>query len=171
MKEKGWNPSILGWGLAGFVGAPAAAKRTDAVNFGYHLSRGSHTTESTEEEMDDKNEIKRAAAQAARGDKSVLNEMRNSGQITKKQYDRVIKKIPRFGSVVNPKYVPEINRVINILTMDNTLKVIDKMTDREKELSRRLVRRKFKNMVKRKEHTNIEEDAMRDELIKRGYDL
>lgn len=171
MEQKGWRPEALALGLAGFVSAPAAAKRSDAANYGYHLSRGSHTTESTEEEMDDKLEIRRAAAAAARGDKQPLEDMLNSGQISKRQYRRILKKIPRFGSQKNPLYVPTINRVINILTVPNTILVIDKMTEEERKVSKRLVEQKYANMVRRKEHGQPYMDAQKDELLKRGYDI
>ena len=129
------------------------------------------TTESTEEEMDLKLEVRRAAAAAARGDMSKLDKLLDDEKISNRQYKRVMKKIPRFGTQVNEDFVPEINRVISILTVPNTLRVIDKMTTTEKELSRDLVEKKYNNMVKRKEHGQTYMDEQEAELLKRGYDI
>jgi hypothetical protein len=168
-KRKGFTPEVLMMSLVGMTDAPAAAKRSDAVNYGYHLSRGAHTTQKTEEEADQKAEVQRAQAAAARGNKQPLLKLKRDGKISKRQYGRILKKIPRFGSRPNPAYVPEINRVVNLLTVPDTIKLIAKMSTHERKLTESLIRRKYHNMVKRKEHGAEYVERQRNALKQLGY--
>jgi hypothetical protein len=170
-KRKGFSSEVLMFSLLGMTDAPAAAKRSDAVNYGYHLSRGAHTTQTTDEESDQKAEIQRAQAAAGRGNKKPLMKLRADGKISKRQYGRILKKIPRFGSRPNPAFVPEINRVVNLLTIPDTIKLIGKMSPKELSFTESLIKRKFKNMIKRHEHGKAYEDRQRAALKELGYDI
>ena len=138
-------------GLAGLTSAPATAKRSIATNMAFQLRREEHKGKPVSvEDMEIKDSVKRAAYQYAHGDKKALNNLVKDGTITAKQKINALSRQPMLDGKRNPLYKDELKAAIKHLSIEGTLKVWKKMTDKEKKKTRQTIIKKAQNIQKRK---------------------
>jgi hypothetical protein len=164
-ERKGFDAGDTALSLLGMTSAPAVAKRSAATNRAFEIRREEYKGKTVSEEvMELKDETKRAAYAYGNGDKKPLNELRSKGKISKRQYDIAITRIPRINGKVNPKYESPLSVAMRGLTMASALEVWELMSDNEKSEQRALVKKKYRNMVGRKDKSPIEKTKIRKQM-------
>jgi hypothetical protein len=144
--------STMALSMFGIQDAPAAAKRTNATNLAFELSRKEYKgKEVTEEEMDLKDNLKRAMAQYARGDSTRINELRKNGMVSDRQYQIALTRYPVIDNQPNPLYKDQLSTAVKRLTVKSALKVFAEMTDTERANHSAEIQKKINNMKNRKD--------------------
>ena len=151
-QAEGFNPKSIPMSLLGFSDAPAFAKRSHAANLAFDLSRREYKgREMTEDEMDLKDDLKKAMQAYVRGDKSKVDELLAEGKVSDRSYKIALTRYPVLDNEPNPQYKDPLSQVLGRLSVKSALKVYEKMTDTEKETHSGEMVKKINNMSLRKD--------------------
>ena len=151
-QAEGFNAKNIPMSLMGFSDAPAFAKRSHATNLAFDLSRREYKgREMTEEEMDLKDDLKKAMNAYVRGDKTKVDEMLAEGKVSDRAYKIALTRYPVLNNEPNPKYKNPLSQVLGRLTVKSALKVYEEMTDEEKVAHLPEMNKKLNNMKIRKD--------------------
>ena len=170
-QKKGLNFNDIAFGIAGMTDAPAVSKRSAAVNEAYRLRRKQFTLSGvTQDEMAVKDATSRAAYQYAKGNRDELRDMLRDQEISPQEYINAIKTLPRIDGKPNPLYKDPLISAMGSLSIENTLKIWDKMSDNEKRKTRNAVTKKYINAVKstNKKRTTKEKREIRKNMHDQG---
>jgi hypothetical protein len=149
-KAKGFQFTDLGLSTLGFVDAPAAAKRSKAANLAFEVRREEYKGSTiAAEDMELKDETKRAAYQYGQGNKGPLNELLREQKISKEQYKNALKRIPLINGRKNPLYEDPLTSAMGGLTLEGAFRVWQAMTDKEKATHRQAMLKKYQNTMRR----------------------
>jgi len=167
-QQKGLSPSLL-LALGGFTDAPAAAKRSDAANKAFALRRKQFGGMAiTEEEMEEKDDVRNAMYKYGQGDPTDINQMIAEGKVTPKQFEKAKTRLALIGGKKNPTYKNPLSQALKGLTMDGAIEVWDYMTDKEKEKHRSEIVVKYHNMMARKDQPPQTKQRISSELRELG---
>jgi len=168
-RDKGFSPSDIVVGGLGMTSAPAAAKRSDATNLAFEIRRKENPgKEISPEQMEEKDALKRAMYAYQKGDKTVMNNMLKEGRVSQRKYDIALTRIPLINGKANPKYRDQLTQAIEGLTMESALKVWDKMSTVERTKTSGLLKKKYHNMLARKDKSDLQKQAIRVSMKENG---
>ena len=168
IREHGMNKSI-GVSFLGMTDAPAAEKRTEATNKAYDLARGERKGgETTEDEMEERDDLRRAMYLYGQGDKTEINQMRRDGLISTRQFNNALSKLPRINGKKNPAFVPELQRALKRLTIESAIETWGHMTETEKKRYRPQIMQKYSNMVARQDKSRSKKKEIREAMQEAG---
>jgi len=168
-KTKGWKPSDLGIALMGLTSAPASALRTDATNKAFELGRKEYKgKELTEDDMAEKDLLKRAMYAWQNGDKSKIDELRREGRVSERQIQIAKARYPKLMGQKNAAYVEPLGTQLKRLTIEGAIETYDKMTDNEKAKHKKDIRQKYFNMLARDDKPKTKKDEVKKEMKERG---
>jgi hypothetical protein len=150
-QAQGMDPSMLA-SLAGFSDAPASAKRSEAANLAFDLSRRENMgKETTEDEMDLRDDLKRAMRKYVEGDRSDVDRLLKEGKVSPRQYEIALTRYPIINNRENSKYKDQLSQALQRLTVKSALKVYEEMTEAEKAKHTKEITKKVNNMLLRKD--------------------
>jgi hypothetical protein len=162
-QDQGFNAGSLVKGALGFTDAPASAKRSRAANIAFDLSRREYKgKETTEEEMELKDDLRRAMNAYVTGDKSRVNKMLAEGVISKRQYDIAVTRYAILDNKKNPLYKDQLSQALARLTVKSALKVYEEMTPIEKKKHDSEITKKINNMMLKREASPVEIKRLRN---------
>ena len=163
VRDNGYTPAAA-LSFAGITDAPASAKRSEAVNLAYEIARREYKgKEINEEDMDLKDNLKRAMKQYADGDRSKLSELMASGAVSKRQADIAMTRYPVIDNKPNPRYKDPLAQILGRLTVPGSLKVYEAMTVQEKTTHAADITKKVNNMMLRKDTPDVKKQEYRKE--------
>lgn len=161
--EEGMSSRML-FNLAGMQDAPASAKRSVAANAAFDLSRREYKgKEITEDEMEMKSVLKRAMQEYVKGDKTSVDALLASGEVSKRQYDIALTRYPVLNNAPNPLYKDPLSQAIQRLTVKSSLKVYSLMKESEKAKHTAEIQKKINNMKLRKDTPKVLQDRYIEE--------
>lgn len=161
-KQKGVEWNSLMFSLLGMTQAPAVTKRSEAANYAYQLRREQFQGMRTDkDQMDLKDETRRAAYQWGKGDKQPLMDLLKEGKVSPIKFRNALAKIPRINGRPNPRYVKPVVAAFKGLTIDGALEVWEYASDNEKKLLKPYLFKKYQNAIARRTISNEQrKDAM-----------
>jgi hypothetical protein len=162
-----WKPMVLAG--AGFTDAPAAAKRSEAANKAFEIRREEYKgKEVSPEEMLEKEAIRRAMYAYSMGNKGPLQELRDKGEISPRQFQMARERMPLIDGKKNPVYKNPLSQALRGLTIGGAMEVWGYMTEGEKKSHKREIRKKYSNMMARRDHSPRHKQEVREEMEKLG---
>jgi len=168
-KQKGLDLNSTVMATLGMTDAPAAAKRSRATNIAFaHRRKEFRGRAVSSDEMKLKDNIKRAAYLYGKGNKKPLLDMLHDGRITRQKFKNALERVPRINGKKNPSYKTPLYVAIKGLTINSALDVWNEMSDNEKKKHRGQIIKKYRNVLKRKDRTRAEKNAIRDEMKELG---
>jgi exonuclease III len=117
--------------------------------------------------MDKKSAFFRALNEYSKGDRTKIKKMLESGEISKRQFELGLERLPLIDNKPNPLYKPQLKQVLGRLTIEGALEVWEDMTDRERKLYRADIIKKYSNVMSRKDKSP--ED--KKELVKKMKEM
>jgi hypothetical protein len=168
-RETGFNPKTVIIAGLGMTDAPASAKRSDATNEAFALRRKEDKgKEVTEEQQDQKNKLKRAMYAYQQGDKSKVNEMLASGELSRRQYDIALTRVPLIAGRPNPKYQDQLAQAFKGLTIEGKLKTWEHMSESEQKKHKGALMKTYFNMRARQDKSPAEKQKAKEEMRAKG---
>jgi hypothetical protein len=138
--------------MLGFSNAPASTMRSKAANLGFEIRRQENKgAKLTEEDVEARNEIKKAMREFAVGDKRAVNRLKREGKMSQRQFEKGLTSLPTIDGHPNPRYKDQLTKVLSGMTVGGSLKVYTVMTDAEKKKHGPEIQKKINNMKARKE--------------------
>jgi hypothetical protein len=145
-ESEGMSKTML-FNAFGAQDAPASAKRSSATNLAYDLSRREYKgKEQTEDDMELKDDLKRAMSAYVKGDKSKVDGLLKDGKISKRQYDIAMTRYPILNNAPNTKYKDNLSQALNRLSVKSAIKVYEEMSQSEKAKHKQEIVKKINNM-------------------------
>lgn len=147
-QKEGFKPQSVMTGLMGFTDAPASAKRSVAANTAYKIGRKEYKgKETTEDQMELKDELSRAMSAYKSGNKSKVEKLLAEGRISTRQFQIALERTPIIKGKANPAYKDQLEQQVSRLTIDGSLDVWEKMTKNEQNKTRAAIIKKYSNML------------------------
>jgi hypothetical protein len=138
----------------GFTDAPASAKRSEATNVAYHIRRQEYKGRQIgKEDMEVKDDLKRAMYAYQRGDKSIVQKMLSEGTVSTRQFQNALARIPLVDGKRNPLYKGQLLSALKSTTIEGSLDTWKYMSDKEKKETRGFIIQKYSNMMNRQDRS------------------
>ena len=167
-RNKGFN-AAMGLSFLGITDAPAAAKRSEATNKAFDLSREEFKgTTTTEDIMEKRDDVRRAMYDYAQGNRTEINKMLRAGELSQRQFKNALAKLPRINGKKNPAFTPELQRALKRLTIKSAIEVWGHMNETEKKKYRPQIIKKYQNMMKRQDRAIKEKKEIREAMKAAG---
>jgi hypothetical protein len=165
IKTRGFNIGEVAISGLGMVDAPATAKRSKAANKAFEIRRKEYKgSEVSADEMELKDDVKRAAYAWGEGDRTELKQMLKEGKLSKVQFINALKRLPRIDGKKNPLYVDALSSAMKGLTITGALEVWGYMSEEEKKAQKVTVLNKYKNMWARGYRSGEFKKEIRDKM-------
>jgi hypothetical protein len=154
-KSKGSYAYVpMGLSALGFTDAPASAKRSEATNVAYHIRRQEYKGRQIgKEDMEVKDDLKRAMYAYQRGDKSIVQKMLSEGTVSTRQFQNALARIPLVDGKRNPLYKGQLLSALKSTTIEGSLDTWKYMSDKEKNETRGFIYQKYSNMMNRQDRS------------------
>ena len=156
-------------GIAGFTDAPANAKRSQAANLAYTLSRNTYGKTMGHEEATNKDAISHAMKDYSNGDRTALDKLFADGKISEKTYKHQLAAVKTIDGKENPDYKTAIERVTkDRLTVEDSIKVYKEASAAEKKDLQPIILQKYINMMGKQDKGTEAKKAIQEKLKEIG---
>ena len=164
-KETGEIARPVATGIMGMTSAPASAIRSKATQRAFELRRSEYKgRETTEDMFEESQALKRAMYAYSKGDSSKIEQLKKEGRVSQRQYDIAITRIPLINGKPNPKYIDQLAQAVKGLTINGALEVWEEMSDAEKTKHRGEIKKKYFNMLSRKDKPEAEKTKIKQKM-------
>lgn len=102
------------------------------------------------------------------GNKGPLQELRDKGEISPRQFQMARERMPLIDGKKNPVYKNPLSQALRGLTIGGAMEVWGYMTEGEKKSHKREIRKKYSNMMARRDHSPRHKQEVREEMEKLG---